>query len=177
MGVLVKALEWRKAHYPKTFELALSVVFGILIEIVILHFQPPLLMVRKVGDDTADQMVRLLEQTTYSMPMSPTFVFVDIDDATWKTWGSHLVTPRARIATLLGRVARSKPLAVVLDVDLAYWTQPMGKRSKISSKTINPGGLRFCSSARLPTILTAVCRNRESRNTMKRSDRERSTAS
>ena len=120
MGVLVKVLEWSKAHYPKTFELALSVLLGILIEIVIFRFQPPLLMVRRVGDDTADQMIRLLEQTTYSMPMSPTFVFVDVDDATWKTWGSQLVTPRARIATLLERVARSKPLAIALDVDLAY---------------------------------------------------------
>ena len=130
VGVLVKVLKGSKAHYPKTFELALSVLFGILIEIVILHFQPPLLMVRRVGDDTADQMVRLLEQTTYRMPMSPTFVFVDIDDATWKTWGSHLVTPRAHIATLLERVARSKPLAIALDVDLAYSDATDGRALK-----------------------------------------------
>ena len=64
----VKALEWCKAHYPNSFQLALSVVFGILIEIVILRFQPPLLMVRRAGDDTADQMIRLLERTTYSDP-------------------------------------------------------------------------------------------------------------
>ena len=126
MGVL-KALEWCRARYPKGFELALSVMFGILIEIVILRFQPPLLMVRRVGDDTADQMIRLLEQTTYSMPTSPAFVFIDIDDATWKAWGSPLVTPRAHIATLLERLARSKPLAIVLDVDLAYSDATDGK--------------------------------------------------
>ena len=128
--MLVKALERSKARYPKSFELALSVVFGILIEIVILRFQPPLLMVRRVGDDTADQMIRLLEQTTMSIPKSPAFVFIDIDDATWKTWGSYLVTPRARIATLLGRVVRSKPLAIVLDVDLAYSDGTDGKALK-----------------------------------------------
>jgi CHASE2 domain-containing sensor protein len=127
VGVLVKALEAYKADHPKAFELALSVVFGILIEIVILRFQPPLLMVRRVGDDTADQMIRLLEQTTYSMPTSPAFVFIDIDDATWKGWGSPLVTPRAQIATLLERLARSKPLAIVLDVDLAYSDATDGK--------------------------------------------------
>lgn len=130
VGVLVKVLKGSKAHYPKTFELALSVLFGILIEIVILRFQPPLLMVRRVGDDTADQMIRLLEQTTYRMPMSPTFVFVDVDDATWKTWGSQLVTPRAHIATLLERVARSKPLAIALDVDLAYSDATDGRALK-----------------------------------------------
>lgn len=126
----VKALEWCKAHYPNSFELALSVVFGVLIEIVILCFQPPLLMVRRVGDDTADQMIRLLERTTYSMPRSPAFVFIDIDDATWKSWGSRLVTPRADIATLLARVARSRPLAVALDVDLAYPDGTDGKALK-----------------------------------------------
>jgi CHASE2 domain-containing sensor protein len=128
--VLVEALKSWKANHPKAFELALSVVFGILIEIVILRFQPPLLMVRRVGDDTADQMIRLLEQTTYSMPTSPAFVFIDIDDATWKAWGSPLVTPRAQIATLLERVARSKPLAIVLDVDLAYSDATDGKALK-----------------------------------------------
>jgi len=120
VGVLVKALQRSRARYPKTFELALSVAFGILIEIVILCFQPPLLVVRRVGDDTADQMIRLLEQTTYRMPTSPAFVFIDIDDSTWKSWGSQLVTPRTNIAAILERVARSEPLAIVLDVDLAY---------------------------------------------------------
>ena len=80
MGVLAKALERWKARYPKRFELALSVMFGILIEIVILRFQPPLLIVRRVGDDTADQMIRLLERTTYTIPKSPAFVLIDIDD-------------------------------------------------------------------------------------------------
>ena len=130
VGTPVKALEWCKARSPNAFELALSVVFGILIEIVILGFQPPLLMVRRVGDDTADQMIPLLERTTNSIPRSPAFVFIDIDDATWKTWGSPLVTPRAHIATLLERVARSKPLAVVLDVDLAYSDATDGKALK-----------------------------------------------
>jgi CHASE2 domain-containing sensor protein len=127
VGVLVKAWERFKARYPRAFELALSVVFGILIEIVILRFQPPLLIVRRVGDDTADQMIRLLERTTYRMPKSPAFVFIDIDDATWKAWGSKLVTPRSYIATLLERVARSNPLAIVLDVDLAYSDATDGK--------------------------------------------------
>ena len=128
--MLVKALERSKARYPRAFELALSVVFGVLIEIVILCFQPPLLIVRRVGDDTADQMIRLLEQTTYSMATSPAFVFIDIDDATWKIWGSPLVTPRAQIATLLERIARSQPLVIVLDVDLAYSDSTDGKALK-----------------------------------------------
>jgi CHASE2 domain-containing sensor protein len=134
----VKALEWCKAHYPNSYELAISVVFGILIEIVILGFQPPLLMVRRVGDDTADQMIRLLERTTSSIPRSPAFVFIDIDDATWKAWGSHLVTPRAYLATLLERVARSKPLAVALDVDLAYPDGTDGKALKVFLENYKP---------------------------------------
>jgi CHASE2 domain-containing sensor protein len=130
VGILVNAVKSFRVNHPNGFELAISVVLGILIEIVILCFQPPLLIVRRVGDDTADQMIRLLERTTYSIPRSPAYVFIDIDDATWKLWGSHLVTPRANIATLLERVARSKPLAVVLDVDLAYSDGTDGKALK-----------------------------------------------
>jgi CHASE2 domain-containing sensor protein len=116
----VKALMSWKARRPVLFELFFSIALGALIEIMILSLQPPLLVVRHVGDDTADEMIRLLERTTNRIPTSPAFVFVDIDDATWKEWGSPIVTPRDNLAILLERVARSKPLAIVLDVDLAY---------------------------------------------------------
>ena len=49
---------------------------------------------------------------------------------TWKSWGSRLVTPRAHIATLLARVARSRPFAIALDVDLAYPDGTDGKALK-----------------------------------------------
>lgn len=176
MGVLAKALERWKARYPKRFELALSVVFGVLIEIVILRFQPPLLLVRRVGDDTADQMIRLLERTTYSIPKSPAFVLIDIDDATWKAWGSHLVTPRAYLATLLERVARSKPLAVALDVDLAYSDGTDGKALKAFLEDYKSDWPPLLLVRSLADDPDGGLPRLNSPNTIVRSDREQSTA-
>ncbi|MCX5516299.1 hypothetical protein C3941_17205 [Kaistia algarum] len=111
---------WKTRH-PVLFELSISILLGILIEIALLAFQPPtLLIVRRVADDTADRMIRLAERTTDRIAASPAFTFLDIDDATWAEWGWPLVTPRGKIEALLERVAGSGPLAILLDVDLAF---------------------------------------------------------
>ena len=80
-GALVKAIiSWRSSR-PILFEFIFSIAVGVLIEIVIISFQPPLSIVRHVGDDTADRLIRLLELTTNRIPTSPAFVFIDIDNA------------------------------------------------------------------------------------------------
>jgi CHASE2 domain-containing sensor protein len=124
LGMWLKALAAWKERHPVWFELSVSVLLGVLIEIGLTVFQPPtLLVVRRVGDDTADRMIRLAERTTGRLAASPTFAFIDIDDATWASWNFPLVTPRDKIATLLDRARRSHPLAILLDVDLA-WPDP-----------------------------------------------------
>ncbi len=45
---------------------------------------------------------------------------VDIDEATWKGWGSPPMTPHADIARMLAVVTSADPAAVVVDIDLAY---------------------------------------------------------
>jgi CHASE2 domain-containing sensor protein len=124
---LVKAITSWRAFRPILFELIFSIAVGVLIEIVILSFHPPLSIVRHIGDDTADRLIRLLELTTNRIPTSPAFVFIDIDDSTWTEWGSPLVTPRDDLAILLDHVVRSAPLAILLDVDLAYSDGTSGK--------------------------------------------------
>jgi CHASE2 domain-containing sensor protein len=124
-------VSWRtlKGRHPILFELTLSITFGVLIEFF-LSFMPPLSIVRHVGDNIADWMIQVHEGITNNIPTSPAFVFIDIDDATFKAWGSPLVMPRANIAILLERVARSEPLAIILDVDLAYSDRTDGKTLK-----------------------------------------------
>jgi CHASE2 domain-containing sensor protein len=65
-------------------------------------------------------MIRLSEQTSRSLKNSPKFTFISIDDATYSAWGAHQVTPRARLKTIVERVARSDPTAILLDVDLSF---------------------------------------------------------
>jgi CHASE2 domain-containing sensor protein len=137
--MLVKGLWSWKARHPNLFELLVSIVLGCIIEILILSFQPPLLIVRHVGDNVADLMIQLSERITNRIPTSPAFVFIDIDDATFKAWSSPLVMPRANIATLLERISRSKPLAIILDVDLAYSDKSDGKALKDFLGKYEPG--------------------------------------
>lgn len=120
---------WKLRH-PTLSEMLISVVLGILIEIGLLAFQPPtLLVVRRVGDDTADRMIRLAERTTDRIPKSPAFTFIDIDDATWAAWGWPVVTPRDKIEDLIARAAASDPLAIVVDVDLSFPGDPAAEES------------------------------------------------
>ncbi len=111
---------WTRRH-PIAWDLALSIAIGVLLEIAVLYFQPPMLaVVRKAGDDTADKMIRLAEATTAALDNSPAFVLVDIDDATWQSWHTPLITPRDKLAGLIQRVASYRPMLIVVDVDLSF---------------------------------------------------------
>lgn len=111
---------WSQCH-PKWAEFLFACAFGLLLEVILLfQHQPPIAAVRWSGDKIADAMIRLAERTANSLSSSPAFVFINIDDKTWREWGSPLITPRARLAELIDCVARSGPLAIVVDVDLAF---------------------------------------------------------
>lgn len=45
---------------------------------------------------------------------------VEIDDATHRAWRSPAVTPRDQLVSLIDAVAQAAPLAVVIDIDLAW---------------------------------------------------------
>ena len=43
---------------------------------------------------------------------------VDIDDDAMRAWGAGTLTPRARIASIIGQLAKTRAAAVVVDIDL-----------------------------------------------------------
>ena len=49
---------------------------------------------------------------------------VDIDDETYRGWGTPAVTPRGELARLLATVAAAGPAAVMLDIDLSWGGGP-----------------------------------------------------
>jgi hypothetical protein len=111
---------WSERH-PIAWDLVLSIAIGVLLEVAILYFQPPMLaIVRQAGDDTADKMIRLAEATTASLDKSPAFVLVDIDNATWQSWHTPLITPRDKLAGLIQRIASYRPMLIIVDVDLSF---------------------------------------------------------
>src|ERR1700756_950366 len=77
---------------PKLFEIAVSILACILIQIAFLTFQPSSSrFVRRAADNAADQMIRLSERTSGSFKGSPKFTFFSIDDATYVAWGAHQI--------------------------------------------------------------------------------------
>lgn len=107
------------------FEVAVSVLLGLAIEIALTVAQPPALsIVRKTADETADRMIRLADRIGPRPVEAPPVVLVDIDDRSWRDWGAPVVAPRDRLAEIVDKLAVSGPLAIVLDVDLSYPDAP-----------------------------------------------------
>jgi CHASE2 domain-containing sensor protein len=123
-GSWIKAWEdvrdWLRAR-PTWRDVLIGVLFGGLIEFVAVPFYfHDLSIVRHVGDDTVDRMIRLDQRLTGLVSNAMPFVFIDIDDASWAEWKFPLITPRDKIAELIDHAAASKPALIFLDIDLSW---------------------------------------------------------
>jgi hypothetical protein len=102
-------------------DVAIGIVFGLIVEFVAVPlFFSDTRLLRDLGDGLVDDAIRIHERLTGTVEHATPYVFVDIDDETWRDWGYPLVAPREKLAGLIDRVMASKPLAVLLDVDLAW---------------------------------------------------------
>jgi hypothetical protein len=118
---LARTIQTFRVNYPRLFEIAVSIAIGSLIQLVLLTFDPPTLqLARHAADDAADQMIRLAEQALSQLQRSTAYTLITVDDATYNAWGSHQVTPREHLVTIIDRVVRSNALAILLDVDLSF---------------------------------------------------------
>ena len=102
-------------------DVAIGIVFGLAVEFIAVPlFFSDTRLLRDLGDGLVDDAIRIHERLTGTVERATPYVFVDIDDETWRDWGYPLVAPRDKLAGLIDRVMASKPLAVLLDVDLAW---------------------------------------------------------
>ena len=67
-----------------------------------------------------DLALRAVAHGWYSPNEALPVVIVDIDDATYRGWGSPAVTPRGPLTRLLEIVTAAHPRAVVVDIDLSW---------------------------------------------------------
>ncbi len=116
---------------PFLFNLAIDICLGALIEFVLVPviYRTPWPVgavlegawaVRRIGDNIADSLSRLSSTIPTGHQQTTPFVFLDIDEATWKSWGSPLITPRDRLAALVKIASPLQPAAIFLDVDLSF---------------------------------------------------------
>lgn len=122
--------EFRK-RYAALLDVGIGVCFGALIEFVIvpLVYWTPWPVgaviegtwaVRNRTDSVADALMRLSAAVPASPRRERPYVFVDIDQATWTSWHSPLITPRDRLAAVIDKVSRLDPVVVFVDVDISF---------------------------------------------------------
>lgn len=73
-----------------------------------------------------DLALRTMSAGWFEPPVVVPVAIVEIDSATHRAWGSPAVTPREPLIELLQRITRSDPLAVVVDIDLAWAGEDSG---------------------------------------------------
>lgn len=116
-----RLLRQKSERHPIRTRLVIAAAFGLLLDVLFrIVPMPPLAEAQASADDAADQLMRIATLVGTVTEPSPRFAFIDIDDKTWFDWGAPLVTPRDRLAVLIDRVSRSKPAAIVVDVDLSF---------------------------------------------------------
>lgn len=85
-----------------------------------MHFFGNLPMIKKTSENAMDWMIRMNAGTAPSggAHMRP-FVFVDIDERSYREWGEPLYVPRDKLLRLIRAAVDGKAAAVLVDVELS----------------------------------------------------------
>jgi CHASE2 domain-containing sensor protein len=98
-----------------------NVYVGIFITLLIIPFHNSQL-IRTLEDISIDWVISMYRNTTLTKPKVPPFVFMDIDEQTYRLWKELLPTPRDKLRDLIQFAVAGQPKLVIIDVDLTYPT-------------------------------------------------------
>jgi len=73
-------------------------------------------------DVAIDWMIQIFRATPPKDKKTPPFVLLDIDEATYQSWGEPLITPRDKLLQLIKTATENQAKIVMIDVDLNYLT-------------------------------------------------------
>lgn len=80
---------------------------------------------------------------------------IDIDDSTYRTWGEPALIPRLKLFGIIAKVAKERPLAIVVDIDLASSeSQPWAEVQEFLQRYVQSEG----SSKEVPLLLVRKLR-------------------
>ncbi len=85
----------------------------------------------QVEDWAIDVVIKLHSGTPPAKLDTPSFVWLDIDEPTYRNWGEPLMTPRDKLLQLLKVAVREQAKIVVVDIDLSCPTEltcPLDRR-------------------------------------------------
>ena len=92
---------------------------GIIISIVLFNIHD-LQLIRLKEDAGMDWMMKIFRgQIPFKKDM-PNFVFIDIDDDTYLSWGEPFFTPRDKLLKIIKFAVNGKARVVMIDIDLSH---------------------------------------------------------
>lgn len=104
-------------------KISINLVIGLFIMLSITYFQDWPWMI-EAEDASMDWMMELNQKIIPSKAGKdiPAFVFLDVDDQTYHSWGEPLFTPRDRLKNLIETSIAAKPRLVLVDIDISQAT-------------------------------------------------------
>ncbi|MEW8508454.1 MAG: CHASE2 domain-containing protein [Candidatus Thiodiazotropha sp.] len=122
MALISKKLRgWTKlGHFQR--HVMVNLVIGIVLALL-LHYLHATPLISRAEDLAMDWMISMYRNTGPDDAMRVPFLFIDIDEYSYRAWGEPLVTPRDKLARLLDYAIEGRPALVLLDVDLSRRTE------------------------------------------------------
>jgi hypothetical protein len=99
-------------------DLKIGIAAGLLFVVVVVLLQR-FASFRQDPDFVADYIVPYMEGVVQHQDQVKAFVFVNIDDQTYREWQQPLFTPRDKLAALIDTIAKSGLSAIIVDIDLS----------------------------------------------------------
>lgn len=91
-----------------------------LVAVLALNFLSDLPMVKQDSDMAMDWLIRMNAGTgSTENPRLRPFVFIDIDEQTFRAWNEPLYTPREKLLQLIRTAVEAKAAVVVVDIELS----------------------------------------------------------
>ncbi len=109
-------------HTPPFYRHLLgNLVVGLVITILLLPFHHTDTF-RWIEDVGIDWVMQMLRGTTPTNEDTPSFVLLDIDEATYRHWEEPLITPRDKLLQLIQIATNHQAKVVMVDIELNYLT-------------------------------------------------------
>lgn len=129
--LLVPVHRWKKLGLSSRWFLT-SVALGCAFEYVGLPRWRHYPLVQTIEQSAVDWVVGVYRGTAPTRSTATPYVYIDIDEKTYRAWGEPLIVPRDKLASLIRFALEGSPRLLIVDVDLA-WGVGSGDEAVVSA--------------------------------------------
>jgi hypothetical protein len=117
---------WDKSASPLAKKTLINLVVGLGVMMVVIGFQDWPWMI-EAEDVSMDWMMELNQKIIPARGDTPPFVYLDIDNKTFSSWGEPFFTPRNRLKNIIETAISANPKVVLVDLDVSQPTPIVDK--------------------------------------------------